>query len=72
MPFVVTGERPTFKSADVATRTIRISAHLLKAAEEKARKEASRTGGTLDSLVEVLLWEFLGRPEQVIEPKGKQ
>lgn len=58
--------RPVFKRTNLVTRSIRVNDDLLKAAQEKAGQEAARTGGDLNSLIELLLWEYIGRDPRFI------
>jgi len=61
--------RPKFRrgKGKTTTRSIRLSKELVRLAEAKAKKEKARTGGNLNSLIELLIWEFLNRPRQLIE-----
>ncbi|MCA1959571.1 MAG: hypothetical protein LDL33_02150 [Desulfomonile sp.] len=59
--------RPIFKRANLVTRNIRLSEDLLEAAQAKAGREAARTGGDLNSLIEFLLWEFLDRDPRFVQ-----
>jgi hypothetical protein len=55
-------QRPKFKRGkDTSTRTVRLGDQLIKDAEKYARNYRTETGGTFSGLVEVLLWEKLGR-----------
>jgi len=58
---------PRFKRTKTATRSVRLDQALLEAAEKKARKDRARTGGNFNSLVEVLVWQYLGRPSKYVE-----
>lgn len=40
---------------------------LLKRADEKAKKEKLKTGGNLSSLCAVLLWHYIGCPDDLVE-----
>lgn len=44
-----------------------INAELLRRATEKLKKDKVRTGGSMSLLMEILLWEYLGRPQDVLE-----
>jgi hypothetical protein len=67
----VSAQYPQFKKSEKPhTRSIRIDAALLKAAEQKAKIEKSRTGGNFNSLVNVLIWQFLGCPKEFIEEES--
>lgn len=66
--------RPTFKRGtvkDTATKTIRLSKELVKRVEREARAQKALTGGTFNGLVELLLWRFLGCPDDLVVPEGK-
>ena len=67
MPIPMAAQAPSFRRKGTTTRSVRIAADMLEAAVKKAREEKGRTGGTFNSLVEVLLWEFLGRPEEFVD-----
>ena len=56
-----------FKRKKTATRSVRLDESMLKDAEKKARKERSKTGGTFNGLVEVLVWRYLNCPTQYVE-----
>jgi hypothetical protein len=58
--------RPTFQRTRTATKTIRVSEELIKRAEKEARRQKALTGGSLSGLIEVLLWRFLGSPDDLI------
>ena len=62
--------RPYFKREPDVTKTIRLSAELVRRAEQKARyQDKARTGGHFSGLCEILLWEYLGCPDDLIEPE---
>lgn len=63
-----TGERrPKFKrGADTSTRTVRLGNQLIRDAERYAEKHKRETGGTFSGLVELLLWERLGRSSKYL------
>lgn len=65
--------RPRFRrgAKTTTTRSIRLSKKMIEEAVKKAKKEQGRTGGTLNSLIEVLIWEYLGRPADLLEPDGR-
>jgi DNA-binding Lrp family transcriptional regulator len=54
-------ERPKFHRKKLVKRSVELSMELVKAAEKKAAREKRMTGGDLDSLIELLLWDFLDR-----------
>ncbi|AFM24887.1 hypothetical protein [Desulfomonile tiedjei] len=62
--------RPSFKRGSVQeqkTVTFRFNQELLNRARELAVSKKSLTGGTLNGLVEVLLWQALGSPDDLID-----
>lgn len=58
--------RPTFKRDRTVTKTVRLAAQLVERAEKEARRQKNISGGSLSGLVEVLLWRFLGCPNDLI------
>jgi hypothetical protein len=63
--------RPRFRrTKGGTTRSIRLEQAMIDKAIAKARKDPDRTGGTFNTLVEVLLWEYLGRPKDLVEPES--
>jgi len=65
-------KRPNFKrgsSKDTGTKTVRLSKGLIRDAERYAKRH-TWTGGTFNGLVELLIWEALGRPEKHIIPES--
>jgi hypothetical protein len=66
--------RPIFKRGGGAkgpktiTKTIRLSPELVARAVAEAKKQRATTGGTFSELVELLLWRFVGRPDDLVEP----
>jgi hypothetical protein len=60
------GPVPMFK-APRRNSGFHINAEILKRAAVRVESDRAGTGGSLSKLVELLLWEFLGRPEDVIE-----
>ncbi|MFC1835947.1 hypothetical protein ACFL2Q_14715 [Thermodesulfobacteriota bacterium] len=59
--------RPMFKTAKKKNTGIYIDAEILKRAEEKMKQERVQTGGSLSKLVELLLWQYVGSPDDVLE-----
>jgi len=59
--------RPVFKRGNLVTRSIRLSEDLIEEGQAKAGREAARTGGDLNSLIELLLWEFLDRDPRFVQ-----
>jgi hypothetical protein len=41
---------------------------LYRLAEEKAKKDKVRTGGSMSSLVQVLLWAYVNGPKEFLVP----
>lgn len=58
--------RPVFKGPRTNSG-IRCDDVIRRRALAKAQQDSARTGGNLSSLIELLLWEYLGRPEDVVE-----
>lgn len=64
----LTKQEPMWKEELEAGRdTIYVKEELLKRAKEKAKKEKLKTGGNLSRLCAVLLWHYIGCPEDLIE-----
>lgn len=63
----VTDVRPVFKRGETDARSVRLDKKMMQAAIEKAQKERVKTGGTLNGLIELLVWEYLGCPDDFIE-----
>ncbi|HMK36481.1 MAG TPA: hypothetical protein VK463_15515 [Desulfomonilaceae bacterium] len=59
--------RPVFKGRRKNTG-VHCNEVILYRAVEKLKKDKVRTGGSLSLLVEYLLWEYIGRPPDVLEP----
>jgi hypothetical protein len=59
-------KRPKFKSPRINSG-IRCNEEIRKRSLAKAKEMSNETGGTLNSLIELLLWEFIGRPEDVVK-----
>jgi hypothetical protein len=59
--------RPVFKGRR-RNSGFHVNDTILKRAMEKVKKDKVRTGGSLSLLVELLLWEYIGKPEDVLEP----
>ena len=54
-------ELPRFHRKKLLKRSVELSMELVKAAEKKAAREELVTAGDFDSLVELLLWDYLDR-----------
>lgn len=63
---ILSPTRPVFKGPR-RNSGFHINAELLKRATEKLKKDKVRTGGSMSLLMEILLWEYLGRPQDVLE-----
>ena len=59
--------RPVFKRTKTVARSIRLDRNLLNAAGQAAKKDWVRTGGHVNGLIELLLWEYLGRDSRFVE-----
>lgn len=59
--------RPVFKRSETIARSIRLDKELLRAAEKEAKRDRLRTNGSLNGLIEWLLWEYLGKDPRFIE-----
>jgi len=64
--------RPEFDREETATKTLRISNKLMLAAEKKAKAERALTGGSFSSLVEFLLWRYVGSGEEFLRTERDQ
>ncbi|MFC1836647.1 hypothetical protein ACFL2Q_18300 [Thermodesulfobacteriota bacterium] len=65
---VTTSEiRPEFRRKDTIPKSVRLDRKMAKAAEQKAKQDKIRTGGTFNSLVEVLIWEYLGKDKDFLD-----
>lgn len=62
-------ERPIFRGNRSALKTIRLKSDMARAAERYAVKHRAKTGGTFSGLVELLLWDALGRPDAFTQPE---
>ncbi|MFZ5868558.1 MAG: hypothetical protein ACOYXY_21920 [Thermodesulfobacteriota bacterium] len=61
------GTRPIFHRKKSVLRSVRLDERLIKAAEKKAKEERATTGGGFNQLVELLVWQWLGRPTEFLE-----
>lgn len=66
LDFSVLPRRPKFKNPKVNTG-ITVSADIRQRSLEKAQSDPDGTGGSLSSLIELLLWMFLECPQDVVE-----
>jgi hypothetical protein len=63
---VVRESRPLFKGPR-RNSGIHCSEEILTRAMEKLKTDKTRTGGSLSLLVELLLWQYIGSPEDLLE-----
>lgn len=63
--------RPRLKKGRLISTTLKLNEDLVRAAEEKAIRERARSGGDLTALIELLLWEYIGRPEYMLQTGSK-
>jgi Mor family transcriptional regulator len=61
------GEKPRFHRKKLIKLSVELSLDLVKAAEKRAIREKRITGGEFDSLIELLLWDFLDRDPRFTE-----
>lgn len=64
--------RPIFKRTKSVTRSIRLDQSLWKAAEKRARQDRAATGGSVNGLVEWLLWRHLDSDPVFVEPEDSE
>jgi len=60
------GTRPIFHRKKSVLRSVRLDERLIKAAERKAKEDRSASGGTFNTLVELLVWQWLGQPPEFL------
>jgi predicted solute-binding protein len=72
VPIGASEERPVFKGPRDATKTVRLSEPMARAAESYARKHRAQTGGTFSGLCEWLIWQALGRPEKFVAQENTE
>jgi len=58
--------RPVFKGPRKNTGVV-ISEALLERAMRKAKRDRARTRGSMSGLVELLLWQYIGQPSDVLD-----
>jgi hypothetical protein len=72
LDFTSLPRRPRFKGPRLNTG-ITIRAEIKKRALERAKSDPDGTGGgSLSGLIELLLWVFLGQPEDIIDKPGPE
>jgi hypothetical protein len=64
---ILSPSRPIFKGPR-RNSGFHINSEILKRATAKLKKDKVRTGGSMSLLMEVLLWEYIGRPQDLLEP----
>lgn len=68
---ILSPSRPVFKG-DRRNSGFHINAEILRRATEKLKKDKVRTGGSMSLLMELLLWEYIGRPQDLLEDTGEE
>ena len=63
--------RPTFKEPRTNSGFL-CNEEIRKRALAKAKADPRATGGSLSSLIELLLWRFVGSPDDVIEKQDSE
>jgi hypothetical protein len=61
------GARPDFKRSETVVKAVRIGREMFDAVNTRLQSDRANTGGSFSALVEMLLWEYLGRPESMVE-----
>lgn len=62
------GQRPLIQGSKKKKNTgICVDAEVLELALTKAQAEKAQTGGSLSQLVELLLWQYIGAPEELVK-----
>jgi len=46
---------------------VNVNLEIVKRARDKIKNDKARTGGSLSKLVELLLWQYIGSPEDLLE-----
>ncbi len=68
---ILSPSRPVFKGPR-RNSGFHINAEILKRARRSSKKDKVRTGGSMSLLMELLLWEYIGRPEDLLEDAGEE
>ena len=63
--------RPTFKEPRSNSGFL-CNEEVRKRALQKAKADPRATGGSLSSLIELLLWRYVGSPEDVVEEEDSE
>ena len=58
--------RPIFRGTRKNTGIV-VNESILEQAVTRAKKEKALTGGSISSLVEILLWRYIGEPVDVLD-----
>ncbi|MGO9121480.1 MAG: hypothetical protein ACLQPD_28210 [Desulfomonilaceae bacterium] len=66
-------QEPPFREDIKKTKpgSYRIPQELYELVDEKVKRDKRRTGGSVASLVRILLWLYVGAPEEFLEPEYK-
>jgi hypothetical protein len=46
---------------------VNVNKEIVKRARDKIKTDKARTGGSMSKLVELLLWQYIGSPEDLLE-----
>jgi hypothetical protein len=60
-------QKPMFKRENLKHTGIAINGEIQRRAVEKLKTEKGAVGKSLSQLVEYLLWDYIGRPDDVVE-----
>lgn len=63
---------PWFRKGERIQQTYRISKELIERAREKQSMDVPRSGDTMPKLIELLLWQYLGCPEDLVWTSQKK
>lgn len=60
---------PAFKDEfKKGNRSLSLRTEIMQRAEKKIQRDKVRTGGSLPNLVDLLLWHYIGSPDDLLEP----
>lgn len=68
---ILSPSRPVFKGKR-RNSGFHINEEILRRATAKLKKDKVRTGGSMSLLMELLLWEYIGRPPDLLEDAGEE
>lgn len=68
---ILSPSRPVFKGKR-RNSGFHINEEILRRATKKLKKDRVRTGGSMSLLMELLLWEYIGRPQDLLEDTGEE